>query len=179
MRIIAGKYRSRRLNGPRGGKFRPTADRVREALFNLLGPLGPDVAFADLYAGSGAVGIEALSRGAGQVVWVEAHGSSCWTIRQNIRELEIGNEGRLVQARAESFVATESGLFDVVYADPPYELPVEDVMAALGGHPLLAPDGLLILEHTTRQTAPAAAGRLALEETRRYGDTTLSLYREA
>ncbi|MBI4870570.1 MAG: 16S rRNA (guanine(966)-N(2))-methyltransferase RsmD [Candidatus Riflebacteria bacterium] len=178
MRIVAGKYRSRRLQGPRAGKFRPTSDRVREALFNLLGPLGPGIAFADLYAGSGAIGLEAASRGAGRIVLVESSGSSCWTIRQNLRLLEPTEEIEVIQSRVESFLAAQTERFNVVFADPPYELDVPKVAAALGAHPLLAPGGLLVLEHSRRQQAPARAGRLVQEQLRRYGDTQLALYRE-
>ncbi|MBI3890509.1 MAG: 16S rRNA (guanine(966)-N(2))-methyltransferase RsmD [Candidatus Wallbacteria bacterium] len=177
MRIVSGKYGSRHLVGPRAGGFRPTSDRVREALFNLLGPLGPEVAFADLYAGSGAVGIEALSRGAGRVVWVEGAGSSCWTIRKNLQELKI-REGDVIQKKVAAWVAGPHELFDVVFADPPYELPVDQILGELAAGPLLKPEGLLVLEHTRRQESPDAVGRLSRVDRRKYGESMLSLYRE-
>lgn len=165
------------MTGPRAGGFRPTSDRVREALFNVLGELGPETVFADIYAGSGAVGIEALSRGAGRVVWVESAGSSCWTIRKNLEELKI-REGEVVQKKAAAFLAGPHELFDVVFADPPYELPVGRILEELAAGPLLKPGGLLVLEHTRRQETPEAIGRLRRTDQRKYGDSMLSFYRE-
>lgn len=177
MRIVGGRFRSRRLIGPRAGTFRPTSDRVRESLFNLLGPLDAEIAFADVFAGSGAVGLEALSRGAGRVVWVEAAGSSCWSIRKNIEALGVGDEGELIQMKAAAWVVSSTEQFDVVYADPPYELPVDEVMADLTRRTLLRPEGRLILEHSSRQQSPAAAGGLERVDERKYGDSLLAIYR--
>ncbi len=177
MRIVAGKYGRRRLNGPSGGRFRPTSDRVREALFNVLGPLDESVSFADVFAGSGAVGIEAMSRGAGRVVWVEVSGSACWTIRKNLEQLPDRTSWVLEQKKAALFVETTKEQFDYVFADPPYHMSPVSILETLTARDLLKPGGLLILEHERQQPAPDVAGSLHRTDSRHYGGTSLSFYR--
>lgn len=172
MRITAGKYRNRRLFVPQTG-LRPTTDMVRQALFNILGPLA-GLRFADLCAGSGSVGLDALSRGAESVVFVEQDRASLAVIRKNLAVL--GEEAEVYLRPVLSFVADWQGpAFDVVYLDPPYE--AADLYAGLSeaGIARLVSQRLII-ELRTKIAPPRCEG-LVQTELRRYGDTTLALYR--
>jgi 16S rRNA (guanine966-N2)-methyltransferase len=179
LRIVAGRLGGRRLVAPRDSATRPTAERVREALFSVLGPA--EGAVLDLYAGSGALGFEALSRGAGRVVLVEARKPAIEAIRENIQALGVGGQCELIPRpveRAGPQLAT-SGPFRWILADPPYTL-VENGQApravlSLLAAGLLAPAGVLVLEHDARTEPPAFPG-ISLLETRRYGATGLSLF---
>lgn len=182
MRITGGIFRSRTLAAPRGHATRPSSDRVREALFSMLTAAGafdgapPRV--LDLYAGSGALGLEALSRGARAVTLVECARPAIAAIRQNIASLEVGDAVSVVAARVERALPTIVGPFEVVLVDPPYaELNHRGFAAVLeGAARLLAPEGLLVLEHASSDE-PALPEGLALDRRRRYGDTALSLFR--
>lgn len=185
-RIIAGRARGRRLTMPGHHQTRPTTDRVREALFSALvswtdgQELGPERAlesfsFLDLYAGSGAVGLEAASRGAAPVWLVEADRRTADVARANATEL--GLDARVQAAKAETFVggvATQA--FDLVWADPPYDLPAEAldaVIALVVDRGWLAPHGLVVLERSSRTPAPRWPDVLGDRWERRYGETTL------
>jgi 16S rRNA (guanine966-N2)-methyltransferase len=180
MRIVAGTFRGRELSTPSGDATRPTAARAREALFSILA----DVASArvlDLYAGSGALGLEALSRGAEQLVLVESSKAAQRAIRINIAALGVESRATLLPIRAEaSLNALERlGPFDLVFADPPWA----DAQAAFGvleklvGASLLAPAPRLVLEHAAR-TPPTlkADSRLTPVDTRRWGDTAVTIF---
>ena len=194
LRIIAGELGGRRLRTPAGRLTRPTADRVREALFNILGPPPEGAAVLDLYAGSGALGIESLSRGAAHATFVEQDAQVCRTIATNLRELGLAERatvlGRPVRpALGQLAVRSPAAAFHWIFADPPYansgtsgELPW--LLDLIGRSALLAPDGLLIVERAARDadafaSALAATPGLALHDRRRYGDTALSWYRPA
>jgi 16S rRNA (guanine966-N2)-methyltransferase len=180
MRVIAGSLGGRRLVSPPGRATRPTSDRVREALFNVLGDLSGCVAL-DLYAGTGALGIEALSRGATRAVFVENGRPALAALRQNLEALGIEPLARVIAqpvARALSTLAP-LGPFDLVLLDPPYAALAEasrvlDALVADEGS-LVTPSARVVLEHASRDAPPAPA-RLALVETRTYGDTALSFY---
>lgn len=182
MRITGGIWRSRRLVAPKGQATRPTSDRVREALFSILasegvfdaGEGGPAV--LDLYAGSGALAFEALSRGATRAVLVEHARDALAAIRANAKSLEA--DVRVVAAKVESAVEGLRGeTFDLVLVDPPYVEVTRPKFAA----PLaviaatLRPGGILVLEHAAADGPPAIPG-LDVDRTRRYGDTALTLY---
>lgn len=177
MRVIAGTLGGRRLVAPRGLATRPTTDRVREALFSALGSVA-GARVLDLYAGTGALGIEALSRGAASAVFVESARPALAALRENLRSLDLASVTRVVGepvGRAVARLAAEAGAsppFDLVFADPPYD----DVDAALdaleGLLPVLAPDARIVLEHATRRP-PRAPAALAPGRARTYGDTTL------
>jgi 16S rRNA (guanine966-N2)-methyltransferase len=170
MRITAGKYRNRRLIVPKSG-LRPTMDQVRLALFNILGSV-EGASFLDLCAGSGAVGIEALSRGALSCVFVESDPQSCRVIRQNLASL--GLSALVVQDRAEHFIRS-CGKFDYAFLDPPYS-------GAMGQAGLLAAgrfvEKKLICEMDARLDPPLIDG-LCLESKRVYGETALVFYAPA
>ncbi len=181
MRVIAGTLGGRRLVAPRGQGTRPTSDRVREALFSALGPIvGLNV--LDLYAGSGALAIEALSRGASRACCVEQAPTALRALRRNLGDLGLERLCRVVRAPvARALTAVSAGgPYQLVFADPPYQR-VERGQLAAELDPLtrasgvLAEDVQLILEHGARDTPPELA-RLRLQRTRRYGDTALSFY---
>ncbi len=171
-RIIAGEARGRRLVVPRGELTRPTADRAREGLFSSLQSL-VDVEGArvlDLYAGSGAIGLEALSRGAAEVTLVEDDPAACKAISANVAAVGLPG-AELVQDRVEDVLLGPASAYDVVVLDPPYDLDVDPVLLALV--PWLAIDAVVAVERRTRGPAPAWPEGLVAVRTRRYGEATL------
>lgn len=174
MRVVAGSARGRRLAVPAGRSVRPTSDRMREGLFSALvslrGPL-TGVRVLDLYAGSGAVGLEALSRGAAHVTFVEVDRTALDVLRRNIER--VGLAGAVV--RGETVQRVLAGppdpAYDVIFADPPYADPVADVLVAVV--PWLARDGVVVVERPTRDAALRWPAGLAAVQNRRYGEGTL------
>ena len=178
MRITGGEAKGRRILLPGGSRIRPTTDRIRESLFGILGPLD-GVAFLDLFAGSGAVGLEALSRGAGSAVFVEKQTGLAEAIRRNLELLGFSEKGVILAADAEKGLgrlAVRQARFGILFADPPYgEGYVAKTLKWLGQADLLAEDGIVVLQHSQREgmdeTCP---GTLKAVDRRRYGDTVLS-----
>jgi 16S rRNA (guanine(966)-N(2))-methyltransferase RsmD len=173
MRIIAGEYRSRRLLSLPGTDVRPTSDKLRETLFNILGPSIAGKVFVDAYAGTGAVGIEALSRGAKHVVFIEKNNDACELIRANLGALKIGREGRLIKGSANVHLGRLPA--DIVFIDPPYpkEREYEASMEALEKEP----PSMVILQHSSRFAVKEEYGPLARTRTLKQGENTLSFYR--
>ena len=190
MRVIAGRYRSRPLVAPRGLATRPTSDRLRETLFNVLAPRVPGCVFADLYAGSGATGIEALSRGAEEVVFVEAASPALTAIRSNLAALGIKDgyaiEARKVRAWLRAIAENapprriEAARFGIVFLDPPYELfsEYEGALVLLGGaaRGTLAPGAIVIAEHRKKEPLAEVYGALRRTRVLEQGDAALSFY---
>ena len=185
MRVIAGTYRSRILKSLKGLALRPTSDRLRETLFNVLAPNIAGSRFVDLFAGTGAIGIEALSRGAAEVVFIENHPPAATLIRRNLESLGI-NTGVTVLAvdalRGLAMLASRKqhslGL-DYVFLDPPYAA-AEDysrVLEFLGSTDLLAPSGIVVAEHRRNFDLREEAGVLRRYRVLRHGDAALSFYR--
>ena len=179
MRVIAGSHRGRRLSGPRGISLRPTSDKVREALFSILGARIPGCRFLDLYAGTGAVGIEALSRGARAVTFVESDPGAAQLMRKNLTACGMLDRGELRVGSTETFLrqpGSWNGSYDVVFADPPYadQEAVELVLGAWGLG-LLTPEAVMAIEQDAR-TQPPAMDRARLIRRYEYGDTALLLY---
>ena len=183
-RIISGVHGGRRLLAPPGAQTRPTSDRVREAYFSaLLTMIDIEGArFADLYAGSGAIGLEALSRGASHALLVESDAKAARAVRDNIVTLRLGDEARLITGKVAQVLAgpPDGGPFDVVFADPPYAVgddEIDEVQRALVGNGWLAPDAVVTFERSTRTAVRGASlnwvDGLAEERSRRYGETTL------
>ncbi|MFC0315110.1 16S rRNA (guanine(966)-N(2))-methyltransferase RsmD [Gordonia phosphorivorans] len=176
-RIIAGSFRGRRLAAP-AQSTRPTSDRVREAIGSMLGSR-TDIAGArvlDLYAGTGALALEALSRGAGHAVLVESDRKAAAVARENIATCGAGDRARLVQRTVESFLAAPSASFDLVFLDPPYAVgadAVTDVLAALPAH--LAPEAWVVLERGSRDPEPQWPDALEVVAGKAYGDTVITL----
>jgi 16S rRNA (guanine966-N2)-methyltransferase len=182
MRIIGGTYRSRQLKSLRGLALRPTSDMLRETLFNILGPRVEGSRFLDLFAGTGAVGIEAISRGAAFVVLVENHAPAVRLIRQNLASLQIAEPIRVVNTDALPAIAKiaseRSAPFDFAFLDPPYanERDYHSVLHALEKSPLLVETSIVIVEHRKSFSLPATVGRLHQFRTVKQGDASLSLY---
>jgi 16S rRNA (guanine966-N2)-methyltransferase len=183
MRVIAGNFRSRTLNAPPGLETRPTSDRLRETLFNVLAPRVEGAIFLDLYAGSGAVGIEALSRGAREAIFVEQAEPALRAIRGNLAALGIrGNyalEPRSV-ASALKRLAEQARVADIVFLDPPYNKAAEYELALglLGGEcrRLLAAHAVVVAEHEKRADLSTDYGVLQRYRVLRQGDAALSFY---
>lgn len=183
MRVIAGKYRSRGLQAPRGSATRPTSDRLRETLFNVLSPRIEGAHFADLYAGSGAVGIEALSRGAARVLFVEQAPPALAALRKNLATLNL-RAGTIVEAKAVGRVLLaikdEEPRLDVVFLDPPYEA-AEEYAATLRllserAKALLAPGAVVVAEHARRTPLWERYGVLGRTRVLEQGDAALSFF---
>jgi len=184
MRVIAGQYRSRPLTAPRGWRTRPTSDRLRETLFNILAPRIASARFADLYAGTGAVGIEALSRGAAHVWFAEKAAPAVAAIRANLNALSIVT-GYTLEARGavpllEQLTRTGEPL-DIVFLDPPWEAAAEyaATLGLLGSDragTLLAPGALIVAEHSSRTPLADQYGLLAQTRTLTQGDAALTFY---
>lgn len=177
MRITGGEVRGRRVSGPDGLEVRPTASKVRQAFFNILGAHLKGCRFLDLCAGSGLMGIEALSRGAGSLVSVDEKRKLVRAIELSLIQLDL--KGRVICADlgdALASFAPES--FDVIFADPPYKANLgRNIVQLTAKHNLLSAHGVLVIEHLKTLPPPAAAGNLKLVDQRNYGQTALSFYR--
>jgi 16S rRNA (guanine966-N2)-methyltransferase len=182
MRIIAGSFRSRTLQAPAGLDTRPTSDRLRETLFNVLAPRIAGARFLDLYAGSGAVGIEALSRGATQVTFVERAPGAVNVLRENLSRLGLTAGFRIVAAGVGSYVrkAAAGDAFDVVFLDPPYDAAKEyaATVELLGGtsRAMLREGSVVIAEHRRKERLPEQYAHLKRTRLLEQGDAALSFY---
>lgn len=181
-RVIAGRARSTRLQAP-GEGTRPLGDRVKQTLFAMLEPVLPGSRFLDLFAGSGAAGIEALSRGAAEAVFIERDADACRVIAANLERTGLTAGTRVIRADALAWIRDRTRAaeppWDVVFADPPYadtQL-LADTLTAIG--PLLAPGGVVVAKHFWRDAPPARAGLLASDRDRRFGETALTFYRRS
>jgi 16S rRNA (guanine966-N2)-methyltransferase len=179
MRVITGKYRGRVLKGPKRQGLRPTAERVKEALFNIIGARIEDADFLDLFAGTGGIGIEALSRGAKSVVFVDANPASLKLLHSNLYFIGSKDNLRIIHAdakRALKMLAREQKSFDLIFLDPPFEAGLlEQAVHTIFAVNLLKTTGFLIAEHARKFTFSAACP--GSRETRRYGDISLTLIR--
>jgi 16S rRNA (guanine966-N2)-methyltransferase len=176
MRIIAGEFKGRRLKAPRWDGLRPTSDKLRETLFNIVAPRMPEARVLDVFAGTGAVGLESLSRGAAQAVFVEQDRRAAALIAENAALCGVQNRCVIIRDRAEHALQQPiaQAPFDVVVLDPPYDFaPLDAVLESALRH--LAPAGLLILEHAFRRVPPAVAGARHTR-TVRSGDSALTLF---
>lgn len=176
LRIIAGEYGRRVIKAPPGQKTRPTSDRVRESLFGTLTRLADldGALFLDLYAGSGAIGLEALSRGAAKSVFVDSGSDAVAVIRDNIRALGVGAHCKVEPTTVHTFLNRSAVLAaDIVFLDPPYTQSVDADLALLASRGWLAEDALVIVERGTRTPDPAWPDGLPVEESRTYGETRL------
>ncbi|HKE56849.1 MAG TPA: 16S rRNA (guanine(966)-N(2))-methyltransferase RsmD [Pyrinomonadaceae bacterium] len=185
MRIIAGQYRGRNLKSPRSLEVRPTSDRLRETLFNILAPRIEESRFLDLCAGSGAVGIEALSRGAEHVTFVEQSRLMCRLIKENLelcRVSETQAQVRQVEARKflEQSLTQESGVWDIVFFDPPYKDDYLGVLRSLGGDgsALLAREALVVVEHHHKNSLPETVAGLRCGRILKQGESALSFFQK-
>ena len=175
-RVIAGLARGRRLRSP-GGGTRPFGDRVKQSLFASLEPVLPQVRVLDLFAGSGAGGIEALSRGAAHCDFVEHDAGAARVIEENLRETGLAGSGAVRRADVLAFLAESIGPYGLVLVDPPYGDPVMlAVLERLGGMAGLIPGATVVAKHFWRDSLPERAGRLVRVGGRRFGETALTIY---
>lgn len=180
-RVIAGSARGIRLAAP-GEGTRPLGDRVKQTLFAVLEPDLPGARILDLFAGSGAAGIEALSRGAAAATFVESDRGAVRVIEENLRRARLVDRARVVRADALRWLAADAATeapWDLVLLDPPYAEPAlaKRALAALGGPGLVVPGGRVVAKHFWRTPPPATVGLLASERERRFGETALTFYR--
>jgi len=176
MRIVSGRFRGRRLNSPGHLQLRPTPEKVREALFHQIQSRIAGAHFLDAYAGTGAIGLEALSRGAASVTFIEKNRRFAALIQKNVRSLDLEDETRLL---VEDFLAAcpSEHPFDILFFDPPYH---EDYYTRILSHlthaTILRPESLIILEHFKKNQLPERTSRLKKVRSRFYGDSVLTFY---
>ncbi len=178
MRIIAGSLRGRTLKSTQTSMLRPTTDRVRESIFNILAARFEfeGARALDLFAGTGALGIEALSRGAGECDFVESDRRAAAVITDNLLTLGVAPRGRVITRDALKFLEESDRSYDLIFADPPYATTIfERLVRAIASEGRLSPEGLFVLEHAGSMAAPLNAG-LELVTARGFGDTGISIY---
>ena len=179
MRIIAGEMRSRTIQAPKGTDTRPTLDRTRESLFNIIASECPGARVLDLYAGSGALALEALSRGADSAVLCDCSREAARVIRENIAALRLMDRARFLQTtdqQALSLLGREKARFDLVFLDPPYRLDTAPACAALDAAGVLEEEALVVIEHLAA-AVPQPPACFAQVDQRRYRDTMITFYR--
>ena len=179
MRVIAGEARGFPLKAPRDAATRPTSDKVRGAIFSMLASLGLDAPerVLDLYAGSGALAIEALSRGAEHADLVERASSVCAVARENLAKTRFTERARVLQGDVERLLPDLKGPYDLVFLDPPYaDARAPEVVQAVGSSGLVRQGGAIVYEHGKRTVPPAASGAFAARPSRCHGDTCITIY---
>ena len=176
MRVIAGRYKGRRLNAPTWEGLRPTSDKLRETLFNILAPRIEGARVVDAFAGTGAVGIEALSRGAAHVTFVERDRRAAALISANISACQATADYTIETGDVAAILRTHAAAFDVIWLDPPYDHDSHDALAAAAG--ALAPGGLVVLERASRREPPVPASLARIRDVKS-GDSTLTFFRRA
>lgn len=166
-----------------GEQLRPTSSKVREALFDILRERIRDASFVDLYAGTGTVGFEALSRGASRAIFVEPNDLRAITIKKNADEFGFREKAQVVKSRAHEFLEKSSSKkesFDIFFVDPPYHSEeIKKVLPMIGEKGLLNKSGVVIVEHFFKREMPETAGELKIDRSYRYGDTMLTFYRKS
>lgn len=179
MRVVAGQLRGRSIEAPAGDETRPTSDRVRQALFSMIEARFDlaEVGALDLYAGSGALGLEALSRGVGQAVLVDHRAAATEIIERNARALGVHTRCRIIRATVAAALATLAGeRFGLVLCDPPYADDPAAALAAIEESGVVLAGGALAFEHSARRQPPERHGVMHLLARRRHGQTVISLY---
>lgn len=182
MRVIAGKYRSQPLSAPKGRNTRPTSDRLRETLFNVIAPQIRDAVFADLFAGTGAVGIEAISRGARQVYFAENAKIALQTLRQNLDRLQIRDQAIVEAAGAMPMLRRllqQKIRLDLIFLDPPYkeQLAYQTVLRFLAEQPILHVNAIVMVEHARRFSLPNLDTNLQPYRRIEQGEAALTFFR--
>ena len=182
MRVIAGKYRSQPLASPKGGDTRPTSDRLRETLFNVIAVHIEDAAFVDLFAGTGAVGIEAISRGARKVYFAENAKIPLQTLRHNLERLGIRDQAIVEPAGTMSLLRRllrQNVTLDLIFLDPPYkdQLAYETVLRFLAEHSILHANAIVVVEHSRRYSLPNLTIKLQPYRRIEQGEAALTFFR--
>ncbi|MBI3584950.1 MAG: 16S rRNA (guanine(966)-N(2))-methyltransferase RsmD [Nitrospinae bacterium] len=180
MRVISGSFKGRRLTAPKGLTIRPTPDKVKGAIFNVLGDRIIESSFLDLFAGTGAIGIEALSRGAKGVVFVDNNIKAINIIKENLQKCEFENsELHVIKADVIEFIKKTDHQFDIIFLDPPYKSDLgENALLEISKFNILKDDGEIIWEHYYKKITnyELQITNLKLKRTNRYGDTALSFF---
>ena len=181
MRVISGKARGLKLNAPKNDDVRPTTDRVKESLFNIINPYIMDSHILDLFAGTGSLGIECLSRGANKCIFVDNSKESINIVKSNIKKARVENESIVLNLDFKSAVnslALKNEKFDVIFMDPPYYKNMfSDALGGIDNNNLLKEDGIIVVEHDTKDEFPENIGRLYKNREKKYGNTTLTFYK--
>jgi 16S rRNA (guanine(966)-N(2))-methyltransferase RsmD len=181
IRIIAGQFKGRKIPTFPGRAVRPTSQRAREALFSILGDQIQKATMLDLFAGTGAVGLEALSRGAAKVLFVEQNPQAGASIQHLLSHFKISSPSRVftgdVSLAIQNSILVGWRPFDVIFLDPPYRLPtIQEFLGQMEEADLIAPTGRIVYEHFHKMTPPLAIGDWTLRRTARYGNTAFSFY---
>lgn len=182
MRVISGKYRGRKLECPLGDGIRPTTDRVKENIFNIIADRVPYSRFLDLFSGSGGIGIEALSRSAEEVVFVDRSTESISALRKNLNTLKVTENVRIIERNVEEAIRMLSmnEVFDIIYMDPPYHVGLyQETMKILSEVSILSDDGIIIVERFHEDPPNEGHWGFELYRTRKYGTIVLDFYRKA
>lgn len=179
MRVISGKARGVNLKTPEGLTTRPTADRVKEALFSIINFDVPNTSVLDLFGGTGQLGIEALSRGAKSAVFVDAGEAACKLIKENLRRAKLEEQGRVIRSDYLRFLTTCREKFDIVFLDPPYaEEFLENSLKKLSEIDILQSNGIIVCERPLGKELPAEIPGFTRSKDYKYGTTVLTLYRK-
>ncbi|MEA4846555.1 MAG: 16S rRNA (guanine(966)-N(2))-methyltransferase RsmD [Clostridiaceae bacterium] len=180
MRVIAGEYKGRRLDPIEGMDIRPTSDKVKESLFNILGAAVIDSVFLDLFGGTGGIGIEALSRGAKHVVFIDSSIKSIKVLKGNLSRLDIKDGIEVFNVDYSTAIGKlykYGKKFDIIFVDPPYSIGMAvSALKEIDKNPILSQSGLIIVEHDSKEDMPQKVGKLYLYRYKQYGNTTLSFY---
>ncbi|MFZ5352616.1 MAG: 16S rRNA (guanine(966)-N(2))-methyltransferase RsmD [Bacillota bacterium] len=180
MRIIAGEYRGRKLESFEGMDIRPTSDRVKESLFNIIGNKVVGSCFLDLFGGTGSVGIEAYSRGAEKVVFVDSSIKSIKLLKTNLQHLKIIDEVEIYNTDYNTAVkklGDNGRSFDIIFVDPPYNKGIaQNSLHLIDAADILHKDGIIVVEHEANEVMPEATGRIVKVKEKKYGSTKLSVY---
>ncbi len=178
VRVIGGAAKGRRLALPKKGEVRPTSDFVREALFNILGPQDGK-SWLDVYAGTGAVGLEALSRGAEKAVFIESSRSCCEALKANIEKCGFSQKAEVLEMTAEQGIRLLAGRgrkFEVIFADPPYSKGLAGAMPGnIEKSGISAAGGMLVVQHSLREGLEIDSGAWNVSDNRKYGDTEITI----
>ena len=181
MRVISGKSRGLKLNAPKNNDVRPTTDRVKESLFNMINPYIIDSNILDLFAGTGSLGIESLSRGANKCIFVDNSKESINIVKSNIKKARVEDESIVLNLDFKSAINSlclKKEKFDVIFMDPPYYKNMfMDALCSIDNNKLLKEDGIIVVEHDTKDKFPDNIGRLYKNRDKKYGNTTLTFYK--
>lgn len=181
MRVISGKARGLKLNAPKNDDVRPTTDRVKESLFNMINSYMMESEILDLFAGTGSLGIECLSRGADRCVFVDSSKESIGIIKANIKKARVEAESTVLNSDFKSAIKSlslKNQSFDVIFMDPPYYKNMfSEALSGVDQYNLLKEEGIIIVEHDTKDEFPDSIGRLYKSKDKKYGNTTITFYK--
>lgn len=182
VRVISGSRKGRSLKAVPGYTTRPTSDKVKEAIFNIIGPYFSGGHGLDLFAGSGALGIEGLSRGLDKVIFIDHDGKAIQTIKQNIQQCQFRDQAEIYKndwQRALKSIIRRKLVFSIIWLDPPYKKNIyQEILKQIDYHQLLADDGVVICEHTRENSLPEQIGKLKKWKYEEYGTTAISIYQK-